>query len=155
MDKKKIELIVTGVLILVFIFAVVNAFKPRRQRSRPSPEAVKVKKAKEAIVPLPKEVKSSFPSASPQLLSLQKERAELDWGRDPFSKAVRKEFYSGTSLVLKGISLGREGRGYALINDEVVTVGDTISGYQVMEVEKNRVFLKKEEESFYLVLPEE
>jgi hypothetical protein len=153
MDKKKIEFIATGVLIVVFIFVLANAFKPKKPKPKPTPEAVK--EEKRIPVPSVEETKPLPSTVSPKLISLQKERAKLDWGRDPFSRVMREEVYSGTSLILKGVSLGRDGVGYAFINDEVVTVGDTIAGYQVIEVEKNKVLLRKEEESFYLVLPEE
>jgi hypothetical protein len=68
---------------------------------------------------------------------------------------MSKDIYTGSNLMLKGVSIGKGRKSYAFINDEIVSVGDIIYGYKVTEVEKNKVLLQRGPESFYLVLPEE
>ncbi|MDD5654841.1 MAG: hypothetical protein PHR91_04280, partial [Candidatus Omnitrophica bacterium] len=87
---------------------------------------------------------------------LQKEYAAKPWGRDPFLRVKTVEAGSRTSsLELKGISIGSDKKGFALINQEIVRVGDKIEGCEVLNIEKNRVLLQKGGQSFYLKLPEE
>jgi len=154
MDKKKIELIITGVLIIIFIFVLANSFK----RKRPPPAKVKPLPPEETeeipILPLPKK-EVGYRPASHEALALQKERAKLDWGVDPFYHPIKKELTSGLRLVLKGVSIGKGRRNFAFINDEIVGEGEKILGYEVVEVERDKVLLRKGKEEFYLVLPEE
>ena len=93
--------------------------------------------------------------ASAKDIDDQKKRANLEWGLDPFYHAVKTEIYQSSSFVLKGVSMGGAKSGYVFVNDQILTVGDMIVGYKVIEVHKNKVLLKKGNEKFYLVLPEE
>ena len=149
MDKKKKEIIIT--LILIIVLVVVISVRLRK----------KLLLGKEAK-PLVLKAKTSSGSsqvnqvkANKDIIDSQIKRAKLPWGRDPFSFANPKKIRTGRNLSLKGISLNEKGRGYAFINDEIVTVGDTISGYKVIEVKRDKVLLRKGEDSFYLGMPEE
>ena len=153
MDKKRIELIITVALIVIFIFVLAVNLKPKKPKQKlpPSPKVSE----KERSVPIPKKKIEKILRASPQEIEKQKNRAQLSWGRDPFfsSFLVKKEVPKTTPLHLKGITIGKDKKGYAFINDEIVTIGDTIEGYQVIEIQKNKVILKRDNELFYLTLP--
>ena len=49
-------------------------------------------------------------------------------------------------IVLEGIISGASGRSYAIINGEVLGLGDYILGYAVFKIEKNKVVLFKDNE---------
>ncbi len=98
---------------------------------------------------------SNIPAIDNNVLETQKKRAESPWGRDPFSSDIYKSGQYSSELKLKGISYRKDNVGFASINDEIVKKGDTINGYEVGEVLKDRVLLKKGSQSFYLTFPEE
>ncbi len=68
--------------------------------------------------------------------------------RDPFIALVtpdgrllkleREETPSG-GLLLEGIIYDEHGLSYAIVNGEVVNIGDKVSDYQVLKIEKNKV----------------
>jgi hypothetical protein len=121
------------------------------------------KKAK-TIKPQP-ELLSSLPGIVPgikvpagietNVLEIQKKRAENTWGRDPFSSDIYKSGQLNSELKLKGISFRQDKIGFAFINNEIVKQGEMINGYKVEQILKDKVLLKKENQSFYLTFPEE
>lgn len=149
MDKQKKQLIIVGVLILVLIFSVLNSLKKKPAggtgvEAQPSPAAVPPPAAAVApAAPLRPDEKKS---------GAQLERAKLAWGRDPFSAPSEKEYQIG-ELQLKGISFDKGKGGFAYINNDIVKKGDVIGNYEVIDIEKDRVLLKKGNQSFYLVFP--
>ena len=58
-----------------------------------------------------------------------------------------------TGLSLKGI-IYSEGKSLAVINDEILGVGDTIGEYTVLEIGEKKVIIKKDNEGFTLNLEE-
>jgi hypothetical protein len=147
MDKQKKQLVMTGILLVIFVLALSSSFKkkPRRPAAVPAaaPAVVAPAPGKAAVVSAP--VEGQGP--------LQPEYSLLPWGRDPFLELIEKE-YKIDEFQLKGISFGKDQKGFAFINDEIVKKGDTIGEYEVAEIEKDRVFLKRENQSFYLTFPE-
>lgn len=154
MTKQQKELIATGVLLVSLFIVIAISLKPKKSRRKSIPEIKKSEIKVEPLVLPPKEGKIRSPVPGDYAVA-QKERTMLKWGIDPFYHLMKKEILQSSMLVLKGISIGEGKRGYAFINDEIVSLGDIIADYKVMEVQKNRVLLKKGTESFYLVLPEE
>ncbi|MBU0503811.1 MAG: hypothetical protein ABH882_01030 [Candidatus Omnitrophota bacterium] len=150
MTKDVKQLIVMGVLVLVLIFAVLNSFKKKPVKNKSSAFKPPVESAVDK--------KSLSPGVGISMdnkgLILQKQRMDLDWGRDPFNTAVDKEFQLA-DLRLKGISFSRDKQGYAFINNEIVKKGDRVGNYEVVEVEKDKVLLRKAGQSFYLAFPQE
>jgi len=148
-DKQTKQLVITGGLVVVLIISVLGSLK---------------KKPAKKAAPAQPEVQTSAPSSSPPApaggfkpsdeLTQQLERLQLAWGRDPFTFGFDKGFQIN-ELKLKGISFGKDRGGFAFINDEIVKKGDTISEYEIVDVEKDRVFLKRGNQSFYLMFPEE
>ena len=154
MSKNQIEIIITAGLAVIFVFAVSSSVKK-----------VKKKMKREKPVSVTKKIDKSSPSKGKggslsridqKIIDSQKKRVLSDWGRDPFYSPEKKEVvYKENVLSLKGISIGKDKEGFAFINDQIVTVGDIIGGYKVVEIEQDKVLLKKGGEKFYLTLPEE
>lgn len=157
MGKKKNELIITGVLVLFLIFLLSKNFFSKKKVAPLVEKGAKSREVEPLEIAQPHELKNKpgFTPATAKQLDAQRARAGLDWGIDPFYHSLDKELYKSSRMILRGVSMGRDRRGYALIDDEIVTEGDLISGYEVCEVEKDRVLLKKGNESFYLLLPGE
>lgn len=151
MDKEKKQLIMVGVLVVVFVIVTINNFRPKKKK----PAAAVQEAAEVAPVAVqPRQYSAAPVTVDDKLLGSQKERSELPWGRDPFNATINKE-YQLADLRLKGISFGQDRVGYAFINDVIVRKGDKVGDYEIMEVEKSQVLLKKGGQSFYLVFPEE
>lgn len=74
------------------------------------------------------------------------------WGTDPFVRdwVMVNEL---ANLKLKAITLGGE-RPYALINDQILQIGDEISGKQVVKIESDNVTLEQGGRTFTLLLGE-
>src|SRR3989338_11203002 len=58
-------------------------------------------------------------------------------------------------LTLEGIIFDKRGVSYAIVNTEVVKIGDFVSGYQVLRIEKAKVVLIKEVEPLEIELKKE
>ncbi len=97
------------------------------------------------------EVRKEIPVAKPPS-ALAKEKPEEEWGEDPF---VRE--FSAISeikdLRLTAITIS-ESRSYALINDQILAVGDEIAGKKVVAIEKDKVVVEKGGRRFTLLLGE-
>ncbi|MFA5118665.1 MAG: hypothetical protein WC695_07400 [Candidatus Omnitrophota bacterium] len=153
MSKQIKQLILTGCLIVVLALVTLGNIKKKPSRA-PVPQT----QSTVALAP-PVAISSSAAPASPAATSdtmraQQLERGKLNWGRDPFIGLFDKEFKMD-ELKLQGISFGKNRAGYAFINNEIVKQGDAVGGYEVVEVEKAKVLLKKESQSFYLTFPGE
>jgi len=60
-----------------------------------------------------------------------------------------------SELNLEGIIFDKYGLSYAVVNGEVVKIGDTIDGYQVLKIEEKRVIFIKEGELKEIEMKEE
>lgn len=157
MSKEKIQLAVIAVGIVIFIALSAGSLKKKpakgqAQESAPAAQSLAASPGKTDSRSAPFLPASSADESD---LSLQKERMKLDWGRDPFGSLRSAKDYQRASLELKGISLGKNKNGFAFINSEIVKIGDTIGEYEVTEIQRNRVMLRKGQQSFYLLLPRE
>ncbi len=157
MNKEKNKLILAVVLVLIFIFVVINNFKPK-----------KVKRVQKAEEELNKEIqktddkKKSGPlvlkkttKVSKEIIEAQVKRKELAWGEDPFYNRNKRDAGFRTGLVLTGISIGKDKKGFAIIDGEIVTVDDVIGGYSILAIEKGMVFIEKGREIFYKILTQD
>jgi len=84
--------------------------------------------------------------------------------RDPFIPLVtsdgrllklEEEENKNLTMSLEGIIYDEHAISYAILNGEVVKVGDTIGDYQVLKIEKNKVVLIKEGETEEIWLKKE
>ena len=123
MDKQKQQLVILGILGLVLVVFLVNTFMPKKKPAPASVPAAAVPGT--PVLNLPPAQMSSAPKAeagakaTAEELKAQQDKAEMEWGVDPFFHSVDKDVYQGSSLVLKGISIGKGRRRYATINDEI------------------------------------
>jgi len=147
-DQIQITIIIVGLVGLAAI--VTNNMKSKKiKQSVAQPDAASV------VIDSGVKVTAKLPVADSNVLENQKKRAEAPWGRDPFSSDTYKSGQVSSELKLQGISYRQDNVGYAFINNEIVKQGDAIAGYEVEEVLKDRVLLKKGGQSFYLTFPAE
>ncbi len=142
MDKKRLEIIVTAVLILVLLFSWLNSLKALKKRAGQKP-AVPVSIKQEARAPSP----AAEPAIKQDALSNQ----DSDWCRDPFSgkvyKVAKEEVQKDLRLV--GILWSKE-KPTAIINNKIVGVGSSVGGNTVVEIKEDRVILSDGMHTFEL-----
>jgi len=93
--------------------------------------------------------------------SQQQEYPFSEENRDPFSPLINKKGVvlmpreiGFIGLSLKGIIYSDKGA-VVIINDEVLREGDSIGDYTIVQIEKKKVILKKNNEGFILKLEEQ
>jgi hypothetical protein len=84
---------------------------------------------------------------------------------DPFSPWVTsdgrlqilesREKKDASELSLEGIIYDKYGLSYAVVNGEVVKIGDSIDGYQILKIEEKRVIFIREGELKEMEIKEE
>jgi hypothetical protein len=126
-----------------------NNLKPKQRKPAP---AAAVDQAGPQSAALP--AATGFVPADSAVLEAQRRNAEKPWGRDPFAADPYKAGQV-SELSLAGISYRADRLGYAFISDEIVKVGDSVRGYTVVEILKDKVLLRKGAQSFYLTFPEQ
>jgi hypothetical protein len=66
-----------------------------------------------------------------------------------------REKKGDSELSLEGIIYDKYGLSYAVVNAEVVKIGDTIDGYQILKIEEKRVIFIKDGELKEMEIKEE
>jgi hypothetical protein len=128
--KDKIQITVTGALVIVLVFVVGNGFRKRPAKS--SPVAV----PKYPQVTPPASIQAQSPAT---FLKLKEEARTLEFKRDPFLKqAAVSSVRGGPSL--SGIAWDEEDP-TAIINGRIARRGDNVDGYVVVDIKKDRVIL--------------
>ncbi len=138
MTKTSKELIVTGFLAVALALFVVSALNKARKEDIAKEDSEK----RDAV--------ESVKTPAAGKLEQQSERAKMKWGRDPFfeegvvieEEGVR-EVPAGEEPSLKGI-LWSEKNPIALINMQSVTIGESVSGYVVVDIQRDKVVLRKD-----------
>lgn len=151
LSKQQTEMAVIGVGVLVLVFVLASNLKKKPEK-KPGSDSEATKAT--AVIPELPGVSPAVVSSDTSKVGSQKERVKLPWGRDPFAAPSEKE-YQISDLQLKGVSISKDERGYAFINSEIVRKGDKVGDYEVANVEKDRVLLKRGNQNFYIVFPEE
>lgn len=124
MEKQKVEIIITGVAVVLFIVLFTSTLAKRTKKA-----------VTETAENLP--VSEVVPPEVTKPISAK----EIEWGRDPFVKAPERKEKEGTiGLTLEGI-IWDETNPQAIINNEIVTIGDKINGLEVVEIKKDEVTL--------------
>lgn len=163
MNKQQTQIIITAGLIGFLALLIAGNLKEMAKKKNASGNAAKDSASQEAIKPAqPQGLAKTAPApeardenAAKKIDALQKERALIAWGRNPFSALKVSQEFQKAHLELKGISVGKDKKAFAFINTEIVKQGDNLGAYEVMEIEKDKVLLRKDEQSFYITLPEE
>lgn len=147
-DQVQITVIIVGL-------AVLGAVVMSNMKNKNIKKPVAQPEAAAPVIDSGVKVTAKLRLADSGVLENQKKRAEAPWGRDPFSSDTYKSGQASSELKLQGISYRKDNVGFAFINNEIVKKGDTIVDYEVEEVLKDRVLLKKGSQSFYLTFPSE
>jgi len=144
MDKKRLEIIITGALIIIFIFALSGSIKKINLKFKSAPHP--------AARPQPQQSTSAGPEVKKEQLPSPQD-ANLKWGRCPFSGKAYTSVNKGEVLNLKltGI-VWDEKNPQALINSRVVEEGDTIGQLIVIKIYPDRVKLGQNEKYFEIKL---
>ncbi len=105
-------------------------------------------KTKKAAVPASGDKESSAVQGTTRMNDIDTDfYSSLEWGRDPFYRAARKNNkYAKTpecpEWILNGI-LHDNNSPAAVINKQIIRIGDTIDGARVMQIEKQKVTLER------------
>ena len=129
------------------------AFRPQPELRGVSAAAAEATGAKtKAVQPAPTATDTAAKSAKTSGALTPKVLAPETWESDPFVRdwVMVNEL---ANLKLKAITLGGE-RPYALINDQILQVGDEISGKRVVKIEADNVTLEQGGRTFTLLLGE-
>lgn len=137
MEKKdKIQLGITGVLVIILLFFLMRVFEKGK---RPVPVKAKEFAAEQKV-------------KEPGLYTrLEQEIKKMDFKRDPFSRQSLSDLEESQDLHLSGI-LWDEVNPTAIINDEIVAVGGEINGKKVVEIRKDKVILEADGQTTGLAL---
>lgn len=139
MGKKQRNIIITAVLIIVFIFALLNALKSIKGKP------AKLKPVSKQGVLTPEEVRAK-----------EKENLKttevLVWVRDPFSGKIYRDRAAGENILkLDGI-MWDEKQPLAIISGHIVKAGDQIDENTVVAIKKDRVILNDGSSNIELLL---
>jgi hypothetical protein len=129
------------------------AFRPQPELKGVSAAAAEATGAKtKAVQPAPMATDSAAKPAQATGALTPRVLPPETWGSDPFVRdwVMVNEL---ANLKLKAITLGGE-RPYALINDQILQVGDEISGKRVVKIEADNVTLEQGGRTFTLLLGE-
>lgn len=124
-DKKKVELLITGIGIIILFFLIANGIsRPKTNKAVPKIDFL----TSESTV-------SSFMDNEVQAASRK------EWKRDPFLLDTSNiEEHGMEDLDLSGIAADKENP-YAVINNDVVKLGDKVNGMTVIEINEKNVVL--------------
>ena len=176
-DKQKQQLTLAGCLLGVLVLLVlynVQRFASAQARQKTSPPVAAVPKESVASPDTtPAAAPTAPPAAAPAVevtngeavlhpesatfTQLKEKAKELRWGRDPFILDLAVGDAPTLQLEVSGIihdSVHPEAT-YAIINQDVVRIGDTIRGIKVVDIQPNYVRLKKFNQEFSLYLYQE
>jgi len=143
-DKERKQLMITGALFLVFIVAWANTFIFLKKRSAPAPAAPLPIAQGTMVIP---------PSAAPLQSPPAEAQASLKWARDPFSGKAYSASGAKSAPVLKLVGITWDGISpMAIINNKVVSAGDTVGGCMVQEIREDCVVLNDGTRNFELRL---
>jgi len=126
MDKKNIELLVTGVGVIILIFLIANYAAESKSE-----------KAVSKTVSLPA-LESAMPSFAG---NGQLDESDERWGRDPFlPDSTNLKEQSPEDMALNGI-VADKANPYAIINNDIFKIGDKVNGMTVIEINEKNVVL--------------
>ncbi|MEO0083115.1 MAG: hypothetical protein ABIK33_01835 [candidate division WOR-3 bacterium] len=157
--RQRILLIVLGVVILLAIYTFVIRKPSARVNKAVSTAKAKVteKAASGQLKDVAKSVKEPLKSAvssvtkKPAVDTVKPADTEIGkWGVDPF---VRDWVVAGeiSNLKLKAISKSGS-KAYALINDQILEVGEVILGMKIIAIENDKVILEQSGNKYTVLL---
>lgn len=143
MDNKRLGLIATGILVMIFILIAAGNIKKIKGASLSN-------KSQAPIAVLP--VKQIEPLFKNKTIDVKKEEPEAEWGRDPFvrQETITEQADTIASLKLMGITAGKSAKPMAIINNKLVSAGAKIGKFRIMEISKDSVWVTDDKEVFEL-----
>lgn len=137
-NKKIIILIILGIVAVISLFY--GMFAPSKARRN-----IILKQTS-----TPRELTLIVEKGTARLIRNAKKTVYSSWPRDPFSVSPAPiKGYGG--LILNGIMWDKE-KPAAIINDNIVKIGDKISGNAVVDIKQDRVILSDGIKDFELKL---
>jgi len=123
-NKKKMELLITGSGMIILIFLIANHM-PRSKNNKIISKTEPYSISEGAIM-------VAYEAGSEN---------NIKWGRDPFLlDAFNVQGQGMEDLALNGIAADKENP-YAIINNDVVKLGDKVNGMTVIEINEKNVVL--------------
>ena len=149
MNSKQQQWLLVGLVgFMVLVYA--KALWPSK---RPSPvEAVSSSVESASVESAADEIQVPSVSAAPVVDTSQREEqreraAKFSWGRDPFAKGMAEGQAGG--LALSGILWDTQSP-LAIINGQMLHIGDEVDGYHVTEITPERVAISDGTDTFQL-----
>lgn len=146
MDRKRLELIGTAILVVVFVFLLSNSFKKTRPKRMPPSQApsAKASPAQQAgfIFGSKREIETK------DIIDVKAE----PWGRNPFilEEVAKGDIDSIAGLRLMGVTASEKAKSMAIINNEIVSVGSVIGKFKILSISKDRVIVNDGERDYEL-----
>jgi len=167
MTKSTKQLIFTLCLLPILFLVIWTNLKQRRATNRGTTEpAAATPEASGGEEVTGEDVESALDSVPEEDLNKQRKRLIMEWGRDPFFGVwgqegeeqgpvgySEEETKEPSELSLTAISWMPENP-IALINKQLVSEGEFVLGYEVVEIQRDKVILRKGNEE-HVLTPEE
>ena len=168
MTKSTKELIFTLCLLPILFLVIWTNLKQRRATNRGTTEpAAATPEASGGEEVTGEDVESALDSVPEEDLNKQRKRLIMEWGRDPFfgvwgeegdedqkpEDYVDGETKEPSELSLTAISWMPENP-IALIDKQLVSEGEFVLGYEVVEIQRDKVILRKGNKK-HVLTPEE
>ena len=148
MSKSQQQAALLGVLVVVMIGVYARALKPSHHADAPPSEPASQEPPAASVEEGQAEAAELLPL--PTQRAAQRERAaQLGWTRDPFTHGAGVGLAGG--FALSGI-LWDATAPIAMVNGQMVGVGDTIEGYRVTEIRIDRVVLSDGQQTHELLV---
>lgn len=131
MKKNTVEIVITSILAIILIIAVVNIFKTKKKIS--SKRIAKVVATEEA------QPQKKIVTTKKTFKALEDRAKDLKWERDPFVYKPRSIKLT-EGFRLEGIVWDEEDP-KAVINGNILSIGDKIDGKEIVDIRKDGVTL--------------
>lgn len=135
MNKKRIQIIIIAVLVIVMIAAWANSIKILARRAK----LKKLYPASSVTIHTPSSALHTTIEATLISKRIFKEE-DLDWKRCPFSGRNYSQQESIEDFLISGIIWDEENP-KTIINGEILNEGETIGGFVIEKIEKQKVIL--------------
>lgn len=159
MDKKKIELLITALLIIAFCAAAANAVRTVARKRRLD-SSIAAPAAVSGVLPQAKQPESIERQES----AAQEKGPEFTSGRDPFrrqsspkpaaARSAKDNKNNIEGFLLTGIVCDERDaqENYCILNAEVLGVGQSADGFVIVQIEKDYIILSNEKENKHYIL---
>ena len=138
MKRSQQQAALLGGLVIVMIAVYARASRSARSSEPAAPAGADQPQASGETPSSGESAPPALPDRSAQRETQRQEAERLAWARDPFTRGQAEG--EGASLTLSGI-LWDAHQPLAIINGQMLQVGEEYEGYRVVEITQNRVSL--------------